>query len=330
MSASIRHAPPPPRRHVFLILNGKAAAEASLREAVGRLRDAGHRLDVRVTWEGGDAARLVAEALAQGSVDTVVAAGGDGTLNEVASALADAGDDASALPVLGLVPLGTANDFARGAGIDGEAEDVLEAVLAMPVQAIDLLRVQAEGRCRWCVNLASGGIGTEVTLETPPGLKKRLGGLAYALTGLGHIGQSEPLPLSLRGDGFAWDGDCVVLAVGNGRHAGGGHVLCHRARIDDGLLDVTVLPSASEGTDWLALFGTALAEGGETALADAAVQARLPWLEVRGETSLGLNLDGEPMQGRYFRIDCVPGRLRMHLPAGSPLLGGRGDQAPSR
>ncbi|RBC79977.1 lipid kinase YegS, partial [Xanthomonas oryzae pv. oryzae] len=71
--------------HWRLILNGKSTDNADLREAVGTLRKRGIQLDVRVTWEDGDAERYVSEAVADG-VHTVVAAGGDGTLSEVAAA----------------------------------------------------------------------------------------------------------------------------------------------------------------------------------------------------------------------------------------------------
>ena len=73
-----------------LILNGKSAGDDAVREAVQALRDAGVALDVRVTWEGGDAERYVAEAIADG-VGTIIAGGGDGTLSEVATTLAELG-----------------------------------------------------------------------------------------------------------------------------------------------------------------------------------------------------------------------------------------------
>src|SRR5438874_13723591 len=100
------------RNRVQLILNGKVAGNDALRARVARQRAAGHRIEVRVTWEKGDARRFVSEA---GEVDLVVAAGGDGTLNEVLHGLMDLSE--AARPILGIVPLGTANDFATGRGI---------------------------------------------------------------------------------------------------------------------------------------------------------------------------------------------------------------------
>ena len=107
-----------------LILNGKSAGDDDVRDAVTALRSQGVQLDVRVTWEAGDAERYVAEAIDDG-IDTIVAGGGDGTLSEVATTLAHRDAAADTLPTLGLLPLGTANDFARAAGIPDAAEDAL-------------------------------------------------------------------------------------------------------------------------------------------------------------------------------------------------------------
>src|SRR5690606_27727453 len=117
-----------------------------------------------------------------------------------------------------------------------------------------------------------------------------------------------------------WAGDFIALGVGNGRQAGGGQALCPDALVDDGLLDVTIVPELSGelGAALVAL----LRDGREAALDQAAVRARLPWLEIEADAPLALNLDGEPIESARFRIDCVPGRLRMHLPAGCPLLDG--------
>src|SRR5260370_34977870 len=105
-------APKAMSRKIQLILNGKVAGNDALNTAIARQRAVGHTIEVRVTSEKGDARRFVAEA---GEVDLVIAAGGDGTLNEVVHGLMDL--SSVPRPVLGGVPLGTANDFAMGCGI---------------------------------------------------------------------------------------------------------------------------------------------------------------------------------------------------------------------
>lgn len=302
-----------------LILNGKSAGDEPLREAVRAMRKRGIALDVRVTWEGGDAERYVAEAIADG-VDTVIAAGGDGTLSEVATTLAHRDEPADALPSLGLVPMGTANDFATAAGIPEPTQDAFELVDAQPARPIDLLKLIANGEPHWAANLASGGFGTQVTVETPEGMKKLLGGLAYLITGMSKLGRIDPLQARIHGPDFAWEGGFIALGIGNGRQAGGGQALCPDASIDDGLLDVTIVPSLEGEVG--ATLGALFTEGKHAALDRVATRAQLPWVEIDAAQPLTLNLDGEPVESARFRIECVPGRVRMHLPAGSALLRG--------
>ena len=305
---------PPP--HWRLILNGKSAGDDDLRGAVQTLRETGIALDVRVTWEDGDAERYVAEAIADG-VDTVIAAGGDGTLSEVAATLAHRDANAEALPSLGLVPLGTANDFATAAGIPDGPLAALQLVREVVAAPLDLLRIDADDGIHWCANLASGGFGTEVTVETDEGLKKMLGGLAYLITGIARLGRIDPLQARLRGPEFAWEGDLIALGIGNGRQAGGGQALCPDALVDDGQLDLTIVPDLSG--DVAATVGTLIKEGKHAALDRVATRIRLPWVELASDEPLTLNLDGEPVASRRFRVDCVAGRVRMHLPLACPL-----------
>lgn len=300
-----------------LILNGKAAGNDAVRAAVTQARERGVRLDVRVTWESGDAERYVTEAMADG-VDTVIAGGGDGTLSEVATALAHRDERADALPALALLPLGTANDFATAAELPLEPQAALALAAEAPARLIDLLRVTADHGPHWCANMATGGFGTQVTVETDEAMKRVLGGLAYVVTGLSRLGRVEPMQARFRGPGFAWEGSFIALGLGNGRQAGGGQALCPDALVDDGLLELTLIPELT-GT-FAATLGTLITGGKRAALEQAAVRARLPWVEIDVAEPITLNLDGEPETSRHFRVDCVPGRLRMHLPDGCPLL----------
>ena len=300
-----------------LILNGKSAGDEPLRVAVAAMRARAIALSVRVTWESGDAERYVAEAIADG-IDTIVAAGGDGTLSEVATTLAHRDEGADALPTLGLVPMGTANDFANAAQIPDVADEAFDLIESERARPIDLLKLVANGAVHWAANMASGGFGTQVTVDTPDGMKKLLGGLAYLVTGMAKLRRIEPLGARIHGPGFAWQGGFIALGVGNGKQAGGGQVLCPDALIDDGLLDVTIVPGL-EG-EVAATLGTMLTDGRHAALDRIAIRRQLPWLEIDAAEPITLNLDGEPVESAHFRIDCVPGRVRMHLPAGCPLL----------
>ena len=302
-------------RKALLILHGKQAQNEEVRAAVLALRERGWQLAVRLTWEGGDAARLVQEALAAG-YPTLIAGGGDGTLREVAEALALAGGQAS----LALLPLGTANDFCRAAGIPLLPAEAL-ALLECEPRPIDLGEVDGQ----LFLNMATGGFGSRVTANTSEELKKLLGGAAYFLTGLSRFAEVHSAFGRFGGPGFAWEGDFLALGIGNGRQAGGGHVLCPQAQVDDGLLDVCIVPASQ---DVVGTLGTLLS-GGILGLEAVSVSARLPWLEVEAPEGLDINLDGEPLESRHLHFAARPGALRVHLPDSSPLLGGGAGGVPA-
>ncbi|MCF1488935.1 lipid kinase YegS [Pseudomonas sp. AA27] len=288
-------------RKALLILHGKQAGNDEVRAAVGQLRERGWTLDVRLTWEGGDAQRLVGEALAAG-YGQVVAGGGDGTLRDVAEAMGLAATQAS----LALLPLGTANDFAKAAGVPLEPQAALD-LLEVPARPIDLGRVGDQ----LFLNMATGGFGSQVTANTSEDLKKVLGAAAYLFTGLSRFSELQAASVELQGPGFQWQGELLALGIGNGRQAGGGHVLCPEATVDDGLLDIGILPAPQEMAGALRdlLAGDGLF-----------VRARLPWVEIKGAQGLDMNLDGEPLQAASLRFEVMPRALRVHLPTDSPLL----------
>ncbi|BCG23602.1 putative lipid kinase YegS-like protein [Pseudomonas tohonis] len=293
-------------RKALLILHGKQALNEEVRAAVQARRDAGWELAVRVTWEGGDARRIVGEALDAG-YRTLIAGGGDGTLRDVAEAMALAGEDAS----LALLPLGTANDFARAAGVPLLPGEAL-ALLDVAPRSIDL--GEADGRL--FLNMATGGFGSKITANTSEDLKKVLGGAAYFLTGLTRFSEVHSAFGRFKGPDFEWEGEFLAVGIGNGCQAGGGHVLCPNARVDDGLLELCIVPAPQ---DVVGTLGTLLS-GGIGGVDAVSVSARLPWVEVEAPEGLDMNLDGEPMECRQVRFNARRDALRLHLPDGSPLL----------
>jgi len=293
-----------------IVLHGKAAADPRVRTAVQTLRREGHGVEVRVTWEPGDAARLTAEALADasaGKISCIVAGGGDGTINEVFAAAYTTGLPSECS--LGVLPLGTANDFAHAAEVPvQDLTAALKVAATAPARRIDVGLVGN----RPFVNLVSGGFGSRVTVETDPNLKKRLGGLAYAITGISHFAELSANQGKFRAEGFAWEGQFLAIAIGNGRQAGGGIKLCPNALIDDGLLDLTILPELDHAVR-LDAFSHLLREGAAS-IRSKLVTAQSPWIEYESDSGLNINLDGEPMLVERFRVECrkraLPVRLR--------------------
>ena len=294
-----------------LVVNGKAAGDPALRAAVAHVRDAGHQLEVRVTWEHGDAARYAAEAAAQG-IDVVIAGGGDGTINEVAGGML--AENASPKTALAVVPYGTANDFATGIGIlKGDPLAALQLAAEGNATPIDVGKVNG----RIFVNVTSGGFGAEVTANTPPELKKALGGAAYSLMGLVTAAKMNPYDCRFTApDGTAHEGLLLVMAVGNGRQCGGGYQVTPQALLNDGLLDVVAIHDAA-----VPQLGMVLSE-----LLDMTAETnqfvtykQVPSFSLESSRPLQLNLDGEPYIDTNFQFEVLPKVLPFILGPNAPL-----------
>ena len=303
----------PDARSACLILNGKSAMRDDVRAAVRAIRDEGEDIEVRVTWEGSDAERFARQAARDG-FPVVIAGGGDGTVNQVVTGLVEDADEKQITPSLAILPLGTANDLAHSCGIPLAPREALRLALSETSVKVDVGRVNE--RC--LLNVATGGFGSQITVETPPELKRVLGGAAYLLTGVTHFTSIRPDQGRFTGPGFTWEGPFLVLAIGNGRQAGGGHQLCPDALINDGCFDVSVLPQLPNGELPHALAG--LLREGRAAVHRHVVTARVAHLEIETGETLQINLDGEPACGTRFRFEILKQRLPMKLPQDCPLL----------
>ena len=291
----------------LLILNGKSADNLPLRDAIAQLRNESVEIHVRVTWEKGDAQRYVDEALRLG-VATVIAGGGDGTINEVSTALIHC--QGENVPALGILPLGTANDFATSVGIPEALDKALKMAIAGNSVEIDMVQVN-DKTC--FINMATGGFGTRITTETPEKLKAALGGVSYFIHGLMRMDTLKPDSCEIRGEGFHWQGDALVIGIGNGRQAGGGQQLCPTALINDGLLQLRIFT----GEELLpALLSTLTQSDDNPNIIDGASA----WFDIRAPHEITFNLDGEPLSGQEFHIEILPAALRCRLPPDCPLL----------
>jgi lipid kinase YegS len=294
-------------RKVVLILNGKVAGDDAFRTAVVQQRAAGRRIKIRVTSRKGDARRFVSEA---GEVGLLIAAGGDGTLNEVVHGLMDL--LSAARPVLGVIPLGTANDFATGCGIPRDPEKALALCLEGEAVPIDV----GKANQYWFINAASGGFGAEITATTSPELKRLLGPAAYTVMGAILAMNVHEYHGRLILPDREITGSGPVAIVGNGRQTGGGFQIAPRACVDDGLLDVLVVRHIpATGLLTAARELQQLSPDGEYI---SYYQA--PWAEVYPEETVPVNLDGEPVQFTGVRYEAVPKAIRLIVPPNCPLL----------
>jgi lipid kinase YegS len=301
-----------PSRTIQIIANGKVACDERLRAAVRTVRDRGNQVQMSVTWESGDAARFAA-ATARADCDAIVAAGGDGTINEVVSGVLDA--SASVRPAVGVLPMGTANDFAHGCHLP--IDDLTQALLTVAEgrsTPIDAGRVNG----RTFINVATGGFGTQVTAETPPEVKRLLGHVAYLIAGVASIGKLQARSINVTAPDFAWQGNTYVFAVGNGRQAGGGFQLCEQALLDDGLLDLMIVPDVPYD-QVLSLLRDLLSPPPHKQF-ERVIYRQVPWVKIAAEGGLYMNLDGEPLHAAAFDFVVAPRALSFYLPTKSPVV----------
>lgn len=203
-----------------------------------RVDESGYTLER--TEREGEAVTLAAEGVDDG-YSTIVAAGGDGTVNEVVHGIDRAGgfDDVE----LGVLPLGTGNNFAKQIGIP-DLETAFDVVADGERRRIDL----GYASDRLFVNSCVAGLTAESSSETSSAMKNKLGVLAYVLTTLRTVSDFESLRLTVEVDDAgqgktAWAGDALSVLVGNGRRFPTSGT--SQADMEDGLLDVVVIKDVS-------------------------------------------------------------------------------------
>ena len=285
-----------------LVLHRKSANRPEVKAAVKAVRAEGIRLRVRIPWNKKDKRRVIKEALASGAT-RIIAGGGDGTLNAAADALVGKGKKAPRAE-MGVLPLGTANDFAHGCGLP--VEDLtacLRIACTAPARNIDIGRVNG----RSFINVASGGFGAEITATTPVDIKQRLGGAAYTLMGLIKAFDLKPYMGRLLVPGEdPIEGSMVVMAVGNNRLAGGGFEVASAAVLDDGLLDLAAV-SYEPGMELSRLVGelqTPTDPDNRYLL-----YRQLSEFTLEFDENAHVNLDGEPVLERRYDFTVLPRHL---------------------
>jgi diacylglycerol kinase (ATP) len=230
-----------------VIFNPTARGEKA-RHLRRHLDEIGKESTLKLTTCAGDARRLATEAVGEG-FEVIVAAGGDGTLNEVLNGMGDA-RDGFARARLGVLPLGTVNVFARELAVPTRLEAAWAAIRQARETVIDLpvveYRVKGEPQRRYFAQLAGAGLDARAIELVQWRLKKKIGPLAYVVAGLQALMNAQSR-ITATGGGSSATGELVL--IGNGRLYGGPYQIFPKANLRDGLLEVCVLPRVN----WLTL-----------------------------------------------------------------------------
>ncbi len=242
-----------------------------------------------------EAVAVARRAVADGAT-RLIAVGGDGVVNIAVNAVAQRPT------ILGVVPYGTGNDFARALGlIDGGLDGQVDRALAEPV-AVDAIRTNHG----WVATVATLGFSGDVT-ERANGLRWPRGQLRYTVATLLQLPRLRTLPVDVEVDGRRLGGDTTLLAVGNTPYFGGGMRICPDVRTDDGLVQAVSIGAVSRPT-FLRVFPSVFSGRHigrrEVATATGAV------VTITG-SAVDLWADGDRLGPLPVRLEAVAGALRV-------------------
>ena len=291
---------------LIILLNpsaGRNKAGREVRKALEIFRAAGARFELRESRSARHLLELAQQAREE-KPDVVVSAGGDGTHHYVINGIYGSG-----IP-LGLLPIGSGNDFVKGVGVPLDLRSAAAVLLDGRVREIDLARVgPAVYAC-----IAGVGFDSVVTRYANERVRRMGGSWAYAWAILRCLKFYRPEPLELISDGQNFSGEVLFAVVGNNVSYGGGLKLTPRAKLDDGWLDVCIVPYIPklELLRWLPR-----AYRGEHLAHPRILYFQARKVALKTTSHLELFGDGEFMQELPATIDVAPRALRVVVPKSS-------------
>jgi len=274
---------------------GNGAGERVARRIAADFRKHGVRLDVVRTPAPDEAARLAREAAADG-YRVIVAAGGDGTANEVANGIV------GSAAALALYPIGSGNDFARALGYPKRTRDVPRFIREARRRTIDV------GDLNGRVFVNAAGVGIDGHVAERVSATSRVVGqtLGYFVGALVGITTYRPRPMRVLVDGELRSGAFLAVVAANGTHFGSGMHVAPEASLDDGQLDVLL---AGDLSRWASLVALGKLYRGTHVNGRTIVMKRARAVEIELERPLAAELDGEVMRLAKLSIRVRPGAL---------------------
>jgi YegS/Rv2252/BmrU family lipid kinase len=287
-------------RRALLLVNGASRRGA---DALARLPTLLESAGLYVTPGQARSREAVGSVIEEASpeIDCVIVGGGDGSLNAAVPALLRTG-----LP-LGVLPLGTANDFARTLRIPADLRAAVQLIALGRTRPVDVGLVNGLP----FLNVASLGLSTELTERLTREHKRRWGRLSYAVAALGLLSRARPFRAVIVAKDAAVRVRTYQVAVGNGRYYGGGLPVRHDARADDGRLD---LYSLEFKTLWRLALAARDFRGGRHGAWREVREFQCTRFQVRTRRPRPVNLDGELLTHTPARFELLPAALRVFAP----------------
>lgn len=268
-------------RIIYNPTSGREVFKKELPAVLERLEIAGYETSAHATTCEGDATDA-ARAAVDRKYDLIVAAGGDGTINEVINGIAEQ----AYRPKLGIIPGGTTNDFARALNIPRDIHKAVDIILTDQSMFLDIGKVNGH----YFMNIAGGGKLTELTYDVPSKLKTMLGHLAYYVKGIEMLPSLKPIRTKIEYDGNVIDEDIMLFLVANTNSVGGFEKLAPDARLNDGNFDLLILRKTNLA-DFIRI--ATLALRGLHLENDNIIYVQAKDIKVTTDEKMQLNIDGE-------------------------------------
>jgi diacylglycerol kinase (ATP) len=256
---------------------------------------------VSMTKKRGDAEKYSRQAVRAGH-RYIVAAGGDGTLNEVVNGIVGTADRLR----IGILPLGTGNDFARTLGLPFSVEENIDILRASKTRALDIVRVKSD-RTRYFVNVSAGGFSGIVRKKITPEIKRNWGPLAYIRGAAAALPKLHAYKTRILLDGREELSTVVYnVVIANGRFVAGGLPIAPEADPADGLLDVILIPKRSPTE--IALLAAEIIMGKHFS-SSVVIFRRAKKISVRSRPGMWFNVDGELVGSAPAEFQILPRAL---------------------
>lgn len=268
-------------RIIYNPTSGREAIKKALPNILEKLETAGYETSAHATTCEGDAENAARTAVERG-YDLIVAAGGDGTINEIVHGMAEQ----KHRPQLAILPAGTTNDFARALNIPRDINKAVDIILAGNSMKLDIGKVNEH----YFINIAGGGKLTELTYDVPSKLKTMLGQLAYYMKGIEMLPSLKAARVKIEYDDQVLEEDIMLFLISNTNSVGGFEKLAPDARLNDGYFDVLILKKTNLA-EFIQI--ATLALRGEHLKSKNIIYTQAKRIKVTNEEKMQLNIDGE-------------------------------------
>lgn len=230
----------------------------------------------------------------------ILIAGGDGTVDNVVNIMKEIEID---LPIA-ILPVGTANDFAKFIGMPADVEEACEQILRSQVEYLDIGKIND----KYFINVASTGLFTDVSQKTDVNLKNTIGKLAYYVKGIEQIPNLRKLKIKVNSAHMTFEGDMYLMLIFNGQTAGN-FKFAYKADVTDGMMDIIII-KAGMIKDIISLFVKML-KGEHLEGAKELIYFKTDKLHVECDEEIVTDIDGERGPDFPLDIECIQDGLKV-------------------